>query len=56
MDDFMNERTLIYTKFEHDEVIIFGILYEFYSMLLEKNTIGLEGSYIANLVKILFKE
>ena len=22
MDDFMNERTLIYTKFEHDEVII----------------------------------
>lgn len=56
MDDFMNERTLIYTKFEHDEVIIFGILYEFYSMLLEKNTIGLEGSYLAKLVKILFKE
>ena len=53
MDDFMNERTLIYTKFEHDEVIIFGILYEFYSMLLEKNTIGLEGSYLAKLVKIL---
>ena len=56
MDDFMNERTLIYTKFEHDEVIIFGILYEFYSMLLEKNTIGLEGSYLTKLVKILFKE
>ena len=52
----MNERKLIYTKFEHDEVIIFGILYEFYSMLLEKNTIGLEGSYLAKLVKILFKE
>ena len=56
MDDFMNERTLIYTKFDHDEVIIFGILYEFYNMLLEKDTIGLEGSYLAKLVKILFKE
>lgn len=56
MDDFMNERTLIYTKFGHDEVIIFGILYEFYSMLLERNTIGLEGSYLTKLVKILFKE
>lgn len=56
MEKFMYERTLIYTNVELDEVIVFGIFYEFYNMIIQHNYVGIDNESLDKLVKTLFKE